>query len=77
MRETIKIKEGKMKQKRWTERCECGRFMPDGCKLCDDCLLGKYELLTKMHSMPDDYETYYLEEDIIKALRKAEKGVQE
>ena len=57
----------------WINKCVCGNFIPDDYVLCDSCLLKKYGLLTK--GRDDGYGNYaYEEEDVVDALRIAEKG---
>lgn len=57
----------------WTKKCVCGNFIPDNYVLCNSCLLKKYGLLTKGKN--DEYGNYtYDEEDVVDALRIAEKG---
>ena len=52
--------------------------MPDDYELCDDCLIGKYLPRFRYEYASGDDEglgsRYYSEEDVISALRKAEKG---
>lgn len=67
-------REEKMTEK-WVKKCKCGSYIPDGYDLCDACLLDEYELVGRCDS--DDWgnagPVYYEEDDIIDALRKAEK----
>ena len=56
----------------WTKKCVYGNFIPDNYVLCDSCLLNKYGLLSKRRG--DDYGEIYDEEDVVDALRRAEKG---
>lgn len=66
-----------MKRKNWTKRCKCGNFIPDEYEICDWCLLDKYNLKGRRDSQDSMSlgPTYYTEEDVVTALRKAEKEV--
>lgn len=64
-----------MNQIRWTKQCECRNFIPSEYKICDYCLLAKYGLENKGEYK--DWrcvgQIYYTQEDIVEALRNAEK----
>lgn len=56
----------------------CGNWMPEEYDICDLCILRKYGLgvVGRYDSCGHSCqgEEYYLKEDVIAALRKAEKG---
>lgn len=64
-----------VKQKRWTNQCACGHYMPDEYDRCDQCLLAAYGLNLAIYDSLDQrgYVPLHKESDVLRALRKAEK----
>jgi len=50
----------------------CNHYIPDEYEICDWCILEKYNLSPRQ--LCDMYEDYYAKEDVVEALRKAEKN---
>ena len=61
------------KQKlKWTKQCKCGYYIPDEYDRCDKCLLKDFNEQLETPITIDALGGYlYLEEEVVKALRKA------
>ena len=60
--------------KSWfVEPKKCGHYIPDEYEICDNCLLRKYSLWPSGPDCLVMYGKFYREEDVLEALRKAEK----
>lgn len=53
---------------------ECGNYILDGQKLCDNCLLGRFRLEARYDSEDTwSMSPLYQEEQVLQALREASK----